>query len=59
MRYPLIKGYRDQLENKYQWCIAAVPGAAWAKKVFPDLTTHQAIEKMWEAILSTSRVTDT
>ena len=19
MRYPLIKGYRDQLENKYQW----------------------------------------
>ena len=58
MRYPLIKGYRDQLENKYQWCIAAVPGAAWARKVFPGLTTHQAIEKMWEAILSTSRVTE-
>ena len=58
MRYPLIKGYRDEMENKYQWCIAAVPGAAWAKKVFPGLTTHQAIEKMWEAILSTSRVTE-
>ena len=26
MRYPLIKGYRDEMENKYQWCIAAVPG---------------------------------
>ena len=58
MRYPLIKGYRDEMENKYQWCIAAVPGAAWAKKVFPGLTTHQAIEKMWEAILFTSRVTE-
>ena len=58
MRYPLIKGYRDALENKYQWCIAAVPGPAWARKVFPGLTTHQAIEKLWEAILFTSRVTD-
>ena len=24
--YPVIKKYRDQIENKYQWCIAAVPG---------------------------------
>ncbi len=58
MRYPLIKGYRDELENKYQWCIAAVPGAAWAKKLFPELTKRQAIEKLWKAILSTSRVTN-
>ena len=57
-RYPLIKGYRDQMENKYQWCIAAVPGTAWAKKLFPTLSRHQAIEKLWEAILATSRVSD-
>ena len=25
------KPYRDQMENRYQWCIAAVPGAAWAR----------------------------
>ena len=55
-KYPIIKGYRDQIENKYQWCIAAVPGAAWAKKLFPELRVSQAIEKLWEAILSTSRV---
>ena len=58
MRYPLIKGYRDELENKYQWCIAAVPGVAWAKKLFPELTKNQAVEKLWQVILSTSRVTD-
>ncbi|MBR5366682.1 MAG: aminopeptidase [Clostridia bacterium] len=58
MRYPQIKSYRDALENKYQWCIAAVPGPAWAKKLFPSLSKHQATEKLWEAILSTSRVTD-
>ena len=57
-RFPIIKPYRDQMENKYQWCIAAVPGAAWAKKVFPGLPKGKAIEKLWEAILSTSRVTD-
>ena len=55
-KYPIIKKYRDQIENKYQWCIAAVPGAAWAKKLFPGLRTSQAMEKLWEAILSTSRV---
>ena len=54
----VIKPYRDQLENKYQWCIAAVPGAAWAKKLFPKLSKAQAIEKLWEAILAASRVTE-
>ena len=54
-KYPIIKKYRDQIENKYQWCIAAVPGEAWAKKLFPNLRKSQAVEKLWEAILSTSR----
>ena len=57
-RFPIIKPYRDKLENRYQWCIAAVPGKAWAKKLFPELRVSQAVEKLWEAILSTSRVTD-
>ena len=56
MNYPILKPYADKLEGKQQWCIAAVPGAAWAKKVFPGLPKGRAIEKLWEAILSTSRV---
>ncbi len=55
-RYPFVKPYNDALENKYQWCIASVPGKAWAKKVFPELTEEDAVEKLWEAILYTSRV---
>ena len=55
-QYPIIKPYRDKIEGKHQWCIAAVPGAAWAKKMFPNLSKHQAMEKLWEAILATSRV---
>ena len=57
-RYPILKPYRDQMENKYQWCIAAVPGVAWAKKLFPELPKGKAVEKLWEAILFTSRVTE-
>ena len=57
-KYPIIKGYRDQIENRYQWCIAAVPGVKWAKKLFPELRASQAVEKLWEAILHTSRVDD-
>lgn len=53
-----IKKYRDEMDNKYQWCIAAVPGAAWAKKLFPNLRKSQAVEKLWEAILTASRATD-
>ena len=58
MTYPILKSYIDQREGKQQWCIAAVPGAAWAKKVFPGLRTSVAMEKLWEAIIATSRVNE-
>ena len=54
-RYQKLKAIRDEMENKYQWCIAAVPGKEWAKKVFPDLSEDQAVEKLWQAIIYTSR----
>ncbi len=56
--YPILKPYIDRRENRQQWCIAAVPGVAWAKKVFPGLPKGQAVEKLWQAILSASRVTE-
>ena len=58
MSYPILKPYADKLEGMQQWCIAAVPGKAWAKKVFPGERTSVAVEKLWEAILSTSRVNE-
>ena len=54
-QYPIKKPYIDAIENKYQWCIASVPSKAWAKKVFPNEKTTKALEKLWEAILTTSR----
>ena len=57
-RMKVIKPYRDAMDNKYKWCIAAVPGREWAKKVFPGERTSVAIEKLWNAILLASRVID-
>ena len=57
-RYPIIKPYRDERENKYQWTILGAASPVWAKKVFPNLPKKKAVEKLWEAILFTSRVTD-
>ena len=55
-RLKITKPYRDEMENKYQWCIAAVAGRDWAKKVFPKATSPAAAEeKLWEAILKCSR----
>ena len=53
--YPITKPYRDAIESKHQWCIAAVPGAEWAAKVFPDVPVSEAVEKLWEAILFSAR----
>ena len=56
LSYPIIKPYIDDRDGKQQWCIAAVPGVAWAKKMFPGLPKGKAVEKLWEAIIATSRV---
>lgn len=56
LRYPILKPYLDRREGAQQWCIAAVPGVAWAKKVFPGMRASAAVEKLWEAILDASRV---
>lgn len=54
--YPIVKPYREKMEDRYKWCIAAVPGLGWAKKVFPKLNDEEAMEALWNAILKTARV---
>ena len=40
-RYPVLKPYREQMENRYQWLVAAVPGKAWAKQPNPQVCRHR------------------
>jgi aminopeptidase len=43
------------MASRIQWCVIAVPTVGWAKKVFPELAEDEAVEKLWEAILSAAR----
>jgi aminopeptidase len=53
-RRKIEKPYRIQTDGKVQWLIAAVPGKAWAKKLFPELSVIEAEEKLWNLILECS-----
>ena len=55
-RMSVIKKYRDIENNNNQWVIVAVPSVNWAKKVFPELGAEEAVEKLWEAIITTMRM---
>ena len=44
------------MNNVGQWSIIAYPELNWAKKVFPDKSDDDAMQALWDAILSTSRV---
>lgn len=53
-----MKEYQQmQMANEFPWCIVSIPTAAWASKVFPDLSAAGAIDKLWDAILHTMRIT--
>ena len=42
--------YRRQMANEIPWCVASIPIPAWAKKVFPDISEHEAMDRLWAAI---------
>lgn len=56
-RMKVLKPYRDATDDKNQWTIVAVPSPKWAKKVFPGERTSVAMEKLWQAILESVRIT--
>ena len=55
-RARVLKPYRDAIEGKHQWTIAALPCEKWAKKCFPEAPTERALEKLWDAVLTTVRI---
>ena len=57
-RSTVFKPYRNAIDGKHQWVIAAHPSAAWAKKSFPEESEEDAVAKLWDAILRTVRVAE-
>ncbi len=52
-----FKAYYDNaMANKIRWTLCAVPGEAWAKTVFPDLSPSKAVAKLWDLIIKAMRL---
>ena len=47
---------RLQMCSGFPWCIASIPIPSWAKTVFPDCGEEEAMEKLWEAIFKSVRI---
>lgn len=55
-RAALKKYYDAANSNKNAWCIVSIPTEGWAKKVFSNVDSDIAIEKLWNAIFSVMRI---
>ncbi len=52
-----IKPYADyQMSNGMRWCVCAYPEKAWAKKVFPNLSEEEAMQKLGDMIIKAMRL---
>lgn len=49
--------YHLMMSNAIPWCVASVPVASWARKVFPALDEEQAMNRLWDEIFRTVHVT--
>ena len=52
-----LKEWRSYtLSDKCKWSIVSIPTKAWATKVFPNVSTDEAVNKLWDAIFKCTRV---
>ena len=57
-RAAVAKPYRDQIDGRHQWCIAALPSEAWARKCFPGKPDEEAMKLLYDAVFRTVRISD-
>ena len=52
-----LKEWRSYtMSDKSKWSIVSIPTNEWAEKVFPDVSTEEAVSKLWDAIFKCTRV---
>ena len=47
---------RLQMCGGFPWCIASIPIPSWARTVFPDLPEQEAMDRLWDAIFASVRI---
>ena len=52
-----LKEHSDRLmSNKNPWSIISIPTESWAKKIFPKLSSEDAINTLWDNIFKIMRI---
>jgi len=52
-----LKEFRNYTMNdKNTWCVVSIPTKSWAKRVFPNLSEDEAVERLWKAIFDATRM---
>ena len=52
-----LSEYREyMMSDKIQWSLVSVPTEKWAAKIYPDKTTEEAINSLWDEIFKIVRV---
>ncbi|MEG0855554.1 MAG: aminopeptidase [Terrisporobacter sp.] len=52
-----LKEWRSYtLTDKCKWSIVSVPTEPWAHKIFPDVSSEEAVKKLWGLIFKCTRV---
>lgn len=44
------------MNDECSWTVISIPTKGWAKRVFPDLSEDEAVEKLWDKILDITRM---
>jgi aminopeptidase len=52
-----MRPFREQISrNDTNWAVVAAASAGWAEKIFPDLSSADAVGKLWDAIARMCRL---
>lgn len=44
------------MNDKIPWSVISIPTKGWAKKIFPNLSEEEAVQRLWEAIAKIVRI---
>ncbi|MCY0894803.1 MAG: aminopeptidase [Alicyclobacillaceae bacterium] len=47
---------RNFMEDRVSWLVCSIPTVSWAKKMFPELSETDALQKLWDAIFHVMRM---
>ncbi len=52
-----LRKWRNYTMNDLNsWCVMSIPTKNWAKRVFPNVSEEEALEKLWDAVFKATRM---